>query len=138
MIRKVPAVVLAMAALMPPTHAEEVKCTIEQSVCDANNRAFACYVEYSRKLDDGISDVRVIARPIRHACDGMIEYAIARRWHATLRGDPNAVGIDEKWKIASAEFLRNEGLVLHKDWYDDEMDKILSVILQLRALRFKR
>ncbi len=138
MIRKVLAVALAMATLMPPAHAEEVKCAIQQSVCDANSRAFACYVEYSRKLDDGISDVRVIARSIRHACDGMIEYAIARRWHSTLRGDPNVAGIDEKWKIASAKFLRDKGLVLHKGWYDEEVDKIGAVIRQLRALTIKR
>ncbi len=138
MARKLFAVALAMAALISPAHAEERKCPIEQYVCDANNRAFACYIEYGRRFDDGISDVRVIARRIRIACDGMIEYAMARRWHSNLRGDPKARGIDEKWKIASAEFLRNEGAVLQKGWYDEEMDKILSVIRQLRELRIKR
>ena len=138
MTGKLFAVALAMVTLMSPAHAEEWKCPIEQYVCDANNRAFACYIEYGRKFDDGITDVRVIARRIRIACDGMIEYAMARRWHSILRGAPKARGIDEKWKIARAEFLRKEGVVLQKGWYDEEVDKILSVITQFRALRIKR
>lgn len=138
MARKLFAVALAIVTSMSPAHAEEGKCPIEQNVCDANNRAFACYIEYGRRFDDSVTDVRFVARRIRVACDGLIEYALARRWHSMLKGDPQAPGIDEKWKIASAEFLRDEGAVLQERWYDEEMDKIISVIEQLRALRIKR
>ena len=131
-------VAIAIVTLMSPVLAEERKCLNEQYVCDANKRAFACYVENARRIDDGITDVRAMAHPIRYACDTIIEHAIARRWHAILKGDPNAPGIDEKWKIASAEFLRKERRVLHEGWYDEEMDKIISVIMQLRELRIKR
>ncbi len=138
MARKLLAVALAIVSLTSPAHAEEWTCPIEPYVCDANDRAFACYIEYGRRFDDSITDVRFIARRIRIACDGLIEYALARRWHSMLKGDPQASGTDEKWKIARAEFLKKEGTVLQESWYDEEMDKILSVIKQLRALRIKR
>ena len=138
MARKLFAFVLTIAAFSPPADAEEWTCPIEPYVCDANDRAFACYIEYGRRFDDSVTDVRFVARRIRVACDGLIEYAFARRWHSKFKGDPQAPRIDENWKIASAEFLRKEGAVLQESWYDEEMDKILSVIKQLRALRIKR
>lgn len=138
MARFVFAGALALVILMSPAQAEEWKCPIEQYVCDANSRAFACYIEYGRRFDDSVTDVRFVARRIRIACDGLIERALARRWHAMRKGDPKALGIDEKWKIASAEFLRKEGTVFQERWYDEEIQKILSVIKQLRALRIKR
>lgn len=138
MAKKLFAVALAMVMFVSPAHAEAWTCPKEQYVCDANNRAFACYIEHSRRFDDVISEAKVIARRIRIACNGMIEYAMARRWHSILGGDPKAQGVDEKWKIESADFLRKEGVVLQKGWYDEEMDKIVSVIMQLRDLRIKR
>ncbi len=138
MARKHFAVMLVFVTLMSPARAEERTCPNEPYVCDANSRAFACYIEYGRRFDDSVTDVRFIARRIRNACDGLIEYALARRWHSMLKGDPHAPGIDEKWKIESAEFLRKEGAVLQENWYDEEMDKIVSVIEQLRALRIER
>jgi len=138
MNRKLFAVTLSIATLALPAYADQWRCPIDQYVCDANKRAFACYVEYARRFDDGITDIGFVTRRIRNACDGMIEQAMARRWHSMLKGDPNAPGIDEKWKIESAKFLRKEGNVLQKRWYDEEVDKILSVITQLRTLRIKR
>ena len=129
---------LAIAMFVVPVHAEERTCQLAQDVCDANQRAFACYVENARRVDDGATDVTAMARPIRYACDRLVEFAIARRWHAMRDGDPDAPGIDEDWKIASAVFLRKEGRVLHERWYDEEMDKIVSVVMQLRELRINR